>query len=291
MTMPAPSLALALFGAVLGCVGCGAPAPEPRAPKVAQVVVPAEAATTGDERPRAAGFRCDEHAVGETTRIEFRVQSSARDGSTSTQTRAVYTITTEAEHDRRVSRAEVVLESLSTDATERAQSAWTVALDAGWIILRQPFEILRDGSTWCLTSTCDDAARQEFAAAIGDTAELVVLPELSEQLALTADTSAITLPPVLVKRMGLGTIDPARLSGTAQRRGRDFPARFVVEGGSGDDPEGTAEMGSGGEPITRAELLVGRNCRLQALKVELARTGVTSSGNTHRFSWSFDPLP
>lgn len=294
MTQAAPSIALAILGAAFASAGCGSHAPQPRKPEVLQVVVPVEAAatTTADDERRAAGFRCDAQSVGETTRVEFRVQSAARDGSASVQTRAVYTISTEAEHDRRVTRAEVVLESLNTDTPDRAQSAWSVALDAGWISLRRPFEILREGANWCLADACDDEPRQEFAEALGDTAELVVLPGLTEQLGLASDTSAITLPPVLMKRMGLGGIDASQLSSTARRRGRDFPALFVVESSpsSGSDLSEAETTGSG-EPFARAELLVSRSCRLQALKVELARTDVTSAGGLHRFSWSFDPLP
>ncbi len=290
MTQQAPPLALALFGAVLGCTGCGSAAPPPP-PVVFQVVVPAHATTASDPEPRAAGFRCDAYAVGESTRVEFRVQSTPRDGSASTQTRAVYIITTEAEHDRRVARAEVVLEALSTDAPDRAQSAWTVALDAGWISLRRPFEIHREGSTWCLANACDDSTQHEFAGAVGDTAELLALPELTEQLARAADSSVITLPPLLMKRVAIGATDSAQLSAKAQRRGSDFPALFVVQSGdpSDSDPSG-AETGTSRAPFTRAEVLVDRRCRLHALKVELARTGVTSEGGTHRFSWSFEPL-
>lgn len=289
MRPAATSIALALFGALAGSTGCAAHLPAKRKPEVAEVSVPVEPPTLAAER-RADGFRCDEHALGETTRVEFRVQSAARDGSTSTETRAVYTITPRTEDDRRVARAGIVLESLSTDAPDRAQSAWTVGLDAGWISLRRPFEILREGATWCLASACEDTTQQEFAAAIGDTAELVALPELTEQLTRADDTTAITLPPVLMKRMGLGAIDPERLSPTAHRRGRDFPARFVVER-SNPGESGDGEPSAGGEPFARAELLISKSCRLQALKVELARTGMTTPGNTHRFSWSFDPLP
>ena len=274
-------------------LGCSSSAPPPRPPQVTQVVVPVHAATASDERS-VAKFHCDEPAIGETTRIEFRVQSAARDGSNSVQTRAVYTITTLTEREQRVARAAIVLESISSDAPDRAQSAWTVGLDAGWISLRRPFEISREGTDWCFVSACDDAARQEFAGAIGDTAELVALPELTEQLTRMDDTESIALPPVLMKRMGVGVIDPAELSPTAQRHGHDFPALFVVERANHAGSEGTDEAMTGQtEPLARAELLVSRSCRLEALKVELARTDLTSegAGGTHRFSWSFDPLP
>lgn len=297
MTQSAPSLALALVGAALACGGCGAPTPAPRAPAVAQVVVPARAISSDDaarvDELSAAGFRCAEHATRETARVEFRVQSAARDGSMSAQTRAVYTITAEAGQDKRVARAEVVLESLSTDATDQAQSAWSVALDAGWISLRRPFEIVRKGSTWCLANACDDASLQEFAAAVGDTAELVVLPALTEQLTSAATgPSAITLPPVLVKRMGLGVVPPGQFARTAYRHGRTFPALFVVDYEHVTGPErDSVERATGNHPITHAELLVSRRCRLQALRVELARSGVSSAERAHRFSWSFEPLP
>jgi hypothetical protein len=241
---------------------------------------------TGAAERRAASFRCDAPTLGKTTRVEFRVQSAERDGSTSAQTRAVYTITPRSDHDRRVARADIVLESLSTDAPDRAQSAWTVGIDAGWISLRRPFEILRDGASWCLAHACEDATQREFAAAVGDTAELIALPELSEQLTRADAATALTLPPLLLKRMGLGTIDPERLSPTARRRGLDFPARFVVEPGTPDE----ADVSANGELSARAELLIGRDCRLLALKVELARNGATAQSSTHRFSWSFDPV-
>lgn len=281
------SIAFALLWGAPTAGGCAAArAPATRKPEVAQVTVPLEASSTAAARP-SASFRCDEPALGETTRVEFRVQSAERDGSTSAQTRAVYTITPRTESGQRLAGAEIVLESLSTDTPDRAQSAWTVGIDAGWISLRRPFAILRDGGDWCLADACDDATQREFAAAIGDTAELIALPELAEQLTRAEDASALTLPTVLLKRMGLGTIDPDRLSATAERRGLDFPARFVVERGA----PAAADMTSSSEPSTRAELLISRNCRLVALKVELARTGVTAQGSMHRFSWSFDPVP
>lgn len=291
--MPEAATRLVLVAALGVMLGCSSPAPPPRLPQVTQVVVPLHAAPAIDERS-VAKFHCDEPAIGETTRVEFRVQSAARDGSNSVQTRAVYTITTQTEHEKHVVRAAIVLESISTDAPDRAQSAWTVGLDAGWISLRQPFEISREGADWCFVSACDDTARQEFAGAIGDTAELVALPELTEQLTRLDDTESITLPPVLMKRMGVGVIDPAELSPTALRQGHDFPALFVVgranPAGSGATDEATADETG---PLARAELLVSRSCRIEAVKVELARTDLTSegAGGTHRFSWSFDPLP
>jgi len=291
--MPEAATRWVLVAALGGTLACSSPAPPPRLPQVTQVVVPVHTAPTSAERS-VTEFHCDEPAIGETTRVEFRVQSAARDGTNSVQTRAVYTITTQTEHDHRVARAAIVLESISTDAPDRAQSAWTVGLDAGWISLRRPFEISREGANWCFVSACDDAARQEFASAIGDTAELVALPELTEQLTRTDGTGSITLPPVLMKRVGVGVIDPAELSPTAYRRGHDFPALFVVERSNGAGSEAAdAATTDATRPLARAELLVNRSCRLEALKVELARTDLTSegAGGTHRFSWSFDPLP
>ena len=291
--MPEAALRLSIVAALGATLSCSAPAPPPRGPQVTQIEVPVHAVVASDERT-VANFHCDEPAIGETTRVEFRVQSAARDGSNAIQTRAVYTITTQTERDHRIARAAIVLESLTTDAPDRAQSAWTLGLDAGWISLRRPFEIARDGASWCFVNACDDAARQEFAGAIGDTAELVALPELTEQLTRTDDTGAITLPPVLMKRMGVGVIDASELSPKAYRHGSDFPARYVVErarpAGSEASDEATADAT---EPLARAELLVSRSCRLESLRVELARTDLTpeTGGNTHRFSWSFDPLP
>lgn len=288
-------LALAACAAALGMWGCSSTAPVAREPAVAQIVVPVHSAAESAERG-AAKFHCDPAPVRGTTRIEFRVQSAASDGSLSVQTRAVYTVTLEAETDDRVARAEIVLESISTDAEDRAQSAWTVGLDAGWISLRRPFQISREGATWCLVSACEDITQQEFAGAIGDTAELVALPELTEQLTRADDSSALTLPPALMKRLGLGTVDPAQLSPTARRRGLEFPALFVVErrgaaaADAGEADEEESPVGNG--PLARAELLVSQSCRLQALRVELARTAAGDGvGATHRFSWSFDPLP
>jgi len=298
MTQTAKSLVLALAvgAAAPGTLGCSSTAPVAQTPAVAQIVVPVHSPPEGAERG-AARFRCDPAPVGETTRIEFRVQSAASDGSLSIQTRAVYTVTPQAEADDRVARAEIVLESISTEAEASAQSAWTVGLDAGWITLRRPFQISREGSRWCLVNACEDMTQQEFAGAIGDTAELVALPELAEQLTRADDTTALTLPPVLMKRLGLGTIDPSQLSPTARRRGLEFPALFVVERRSADPPDPAEsdedESPVGSEPLTRAELLVSQSCRLQALRVELARTVAMGDGvgATHRFSWSFDPLP
>lgn len=286
---------LAVIAAVVGAAACSSHAPSPRRPDVPLVVVPVQPPGTGEPR-EVASFRCDEQAVGKTTRVEFRVQSAARDGSPAAQTRAVYTITAQAEQAHHIARAEIVLESLSTDGPGQAQSAWTLGLDAGWIHLRRPFEIRREGSAWCLASACEDATRHEFARAIGDTAELVALPELTEQLTRSADSARITLPFVLVKRMGLGAIAPDDMSRQARRLGRDFPARFVVERGSPDagspeHAEPSAREGTGTQPSARAELLVSRSCRLQALKVELFRNGVAAGAGIHRFSWSFDPLP
>jgi len=294
MSQPALQTILraAACGTLLG-TACSSGALPPPTPVVAQVVVPVQSGGEAHEQS-ALEFRCDEHARSETTRVEFRVQSANHDGSISTETRAVYTITAHTEREHRVDRAEIVLESLTTDAHERAQSAWTLGLDAGWISLRRPFEITREGSTWCFVSACDDATRHEFAGAIGDTAELVALPELIEQLTRVTDTTTLRLPPVLVKRMGVGSIDPALLPSVAHRRGVDFPALFVVERGAASDDEATDEdRVAGTEPLARAELLVSRGCRLQALKVELASMRMTpeGSGGTHRFSWSFDPLP
>lgn len=292
MTSAVPPLRflLGLCWGLAGVPGCGPNAPATREPAVAQVLVPLHSPPESVE-PSTPRFHCDEAVIGETTRIEFRVQSAASDGSASAQTRAVYTITPRMEHERRVARAEVMLESLTTDAPDRAQSAWTVGLDAGWIRLRQPFEITRDGSTWCFVRACDDAARREFAGAIGDTAELVALPELREQLARADDTATLLLPAVLMKRIGLGAIHPDVLAPKARRRGFDFPAHFVVEHASSPESEDSAGTANAG-PLTRAELLVSRRCRLEALRVELAGAGITrGGGETHRFSWSFDPLP
>lgn len=280
------SIAFALLWASASGGCAAAPTPATHEPKVAQITVPPETVSTVAER-RAASFRCDAPALGETTRVEFRVQSAERHASTSAQTRAVYTITPRTERDQRLAHADIVLESLSTDAPDRAQSAWTVGIDAGWISLRRPFEILRDGAGWCLAHACDDATLREFAAAIGDTAELIAIPELTEQLTRATDATALTLPTVLLKRMGLGSMDPERLSPRAERRGLDFPARFVVERGTPEE----ADVTSSRELSTRAELLISRDCRLVALKVELARTSDTAQGSAHRFSWSFDPVP
>lgn len=291
--MPEAALRFALVVAVGATLSCSSPAPPPREPQVTQIEVPVHSVAASAGRTLAK-FHCDQPAIGETTRVEFRVQSAARDGSNSIQTRAVYTITTQTERDHRIARAAVVLESITTDAPDRAQSAWTVGLDAGWISLRRSFEIAREGPSWCFVSACDDAARQEFAGAIGDTAELVALPELAEQLTRMEDTESITLPPVLMKRMGVGVVDAAELSPTAYRHGSDFPALFVVE--RANLPESEAEdedAAESTEPLARAELLVSRSCRLESLKVELARTDLTTetAGGTHRFTWSFDPLP
>ena len=187
-------------------LGCGAEAPAARTPEISQVMVPVDPADDSSE-PDEPRFHCDEPAAGERIRVEFQVQSAAPDGSSLVETRAVYLVEPRPGADRRLAAAQVVLESLSTNGPDQAQSAWTIALDAGWIELRRPFEIARHESTWCFSSACEDTSRHAVAKAIGDTAELVMLPELAEQLGQSRDPSTLTLPEVVVERMGLGETD------------------------------------------------------------------------------------
>jgi hypothetical protein len=272
-------------------VGCGAEAPASRKPEISQVMVPVDRADDSSD-PDETRFHCDEPAAGERIRVEFQVQSASPDGSSLVETRAVYLVEPRPGADHRLAGAEVVLESLSTeghDQPDQAQSAWTIALEAGWIELRRPFEIARHESTWCFSSDCEDTSRHAVAKAIGDTAELVLLPELAEQLGQSRDANALTLPDVVVERMGLGETESEPLSPTARRRGRQFPALFVVERGDLVAPD----TDSTSTPSLSAELLVSQSCRLRALKVELASNRPPAPGTTatHRFSWRFDPAP
>lgn len=274
--------------------GCGAEAPAARKPEISQVMVPVDS-TDEISEPDALRFHCDDPALGERIRVEFQVQSAAPDGGSLLETRAVYLVEPRRGMDSRLASAKVVLESLSTNGPDLAQSAWTIALDSGWIQLRRPFEIARHESTWCFSSDCEDTSRHAVAKAIGDTAELVMLPELAEQLAQSRDANTLTLPVVVVERMGLGETEREPGSQTARRRGRQFPALFVVEQG---DPVGP-DTDSTSAPSLSAELLVSQSCRLRALKVELASNrslteqARTQQGTTtaHRFSWRFDPVP
>ena len=281
-----------IFPGLVLFAGCGAEAPAARKPEISQVMVPTDGADESSE-PDEILFHCDEPAAGERIRVEFQVQSAAADGSSLLETRAVYLVEPRPGADRRLAGAEVVLESLSTNGSAEAQSAWTIALDSGWIQLRRPFEIARHESTWCFSSDCEDTSRNAVAKAIGDTAELVMLPELAEQLGQSRDITMLTLPEVVVERMGLGETEPEPVSPTARRRGRQFPALFVVEQGDPVAPD----TDSTSAPSLTAELLVSQSCRLRAIKVELApnRASIQAApqGATaaHRFSWRFDPAP
>lgn len=281
-----------VFPGLLLFAGCGAEAPIAREPEISQVLVPVDSADESSE-PDAQLFHCDEPAADERIRVEFQVQSAAPDGSSLLETRAVYLVEPRPGADNRLASAKVLLESFSTSGPE-GQSAWSIALDSGWIQLRRPFEIARHESTWCFSSDCEDTSRHVVAKAIGDTAELVMLPELAEQLGQSRDITTLTLPEVVVERMGLGETDREPLSPTARRRGRQFPALFVVEQG---DPVGP-DTDSTSAPGLTAELLVSQSCRLRALKVELASNRASvqqapqqGAAAAHRFSWRFDPTP
>src|SRR5688500_17054577 len=152
---------LQVFPGLVLCAACGAEAPALRKPEISQVMVPVDPTDDSSESD-AARFHCDEPAAGERVRVEFQVQSAAPDGSSMVETRAVYLVEPRPGANRRLAGAQVVLESLSTNgpnAPDQAQSAWTIALDAGWIQLRRPFEIARHESTWCFASDCEDTSR------------------------------------------------------------------------------------------------------------------------------------
>ena len=118
-----------IFPGLVLFAGCGAEAPAARKPEISQVMVPTDGADESSE-PDEILFHCDEPAAGERIRVEFQVQSAAADGSSLLETRAVYLVEPRPGADRRLAGAEVVLESLSTNGSAEAQSAWTIALDS-----------------------------------------------------------------------------------------------------------------------------------------------------------------
>lgn len=273
-----------IFAGATLAFGCGpAHSPEPEPLSVSQVTIPEDQGRVPDA-PRP-GFDCKLDRPAPNTRISFELVQLAPDGGNLGETRAVYQIDPEFAGGPKIAKARVVLLSFATTNNDRTASAWSIALDADWIRMREPFEIERTGTTWCFAEGCEDAQRREVATAIGETADLLVLPELARELGQPTGQSSIEVPQQLLRRVGLGQREQSQLASSARRRGTGFPARYVLDG------QNSAET-TDGSPLT-AELEVTQSCRLASLRILLAGTRAEYENDArvrYRFTWRFDPV-
>ncbi len=291
---PRPRLRPILGALAVGA--CSAPHPAQAPPVTLVRVPPSPAEAVGMGEPRE--FACHDAAPHRGTRVTFRiVRRAPNDAQTAAETRAVYDI---EPLDARAASIRVVLESLVE--VEATQSAWGIALAKHWLEPRTPFVLTRAAGGWCFghSGTCepdpdepaDPAAqhtrRASVAAAIGETAELLRVPEFGHQLdgQRSSGDLRLSLPDRVVRRLALGDDGMSSLAHTARQIKAGFPAIFEVES---SDPS----HAMGEQRRVLGELRLDQQCRLRSLQAELVGSP-TAPGSVPaevRFVWRFEPAP